>query len=301
MSASVRPQAHFQAVRVRHHQGQRLSGSDARTEDAQSNAMRQLHIRTLHDAWGVALGMDVYLDSGADFIVNAGLAYDRLGREIVLAQARSAPPLTAEHGDGVYQLVAALSDASEPLLRWNAADATRLGLEVPLVAVTIAHGILDTGSFNFNVRPYAQPLTRPHIAYGLSPREQRWRIWRKGGGEHELGFGIRVDTTAAGFVGTPFYVASLQMSANSLFVGPANATQVQMYVFGSLANATRTGFTFRVVIAGLAPRTVPAGAKPPPSTQDVFKRFVAGNLPFQVAWTGIEPIEACAPSGLSDQ
>jgi hypothetical protein len=148
------------------------------------------------------------------------------------------------------------------------------------------------------VRLYAQPLTRPHIAYGLTPREQRWRIWRKGGGEREIGFGLRVDTTAAGFVGMPFYVASLQMSGNALFVTKLNAAAVQMYVFGSLANATRTGFTYRVVIAGLPPQPVSSGAAPPPSVQDVFRRFVTGQLPFQVAWTGIEPIEGFAPSGL---
>jgi hypothetical protein len=297
MTASVQPHANSQAVRVRHYQNERLTGGDIRADDAQSNAMRQLHIRTLHDAWGVALGMDVFMSNGQGFVVTAGLAYDRLGREIVLAEARSAPPLSADDGDGIYQLVAAVSDAGEPVLRWHSAGTTRLGLEVPLVAVSIVQGSLDTGSFNFNVRPYAQPLTRPHIAYGLTPREQRWRVWRKGGGERLLGFGIRVDTTAAGFIGTPFYVASLQMSANSLFVGPANATQVQMYVFGSLANATRTGFTFRVVIAGLAPQAAIGNAKPPPSVLDVFNRFVAagGTLPFQVAWTGIEPLETFAP------
>jgi hypothetical protein len=286
------------ALRVHHYQGERLLAADLRAEDDQATAMRQLHVRTLHDAWGVALGLDVYLDTGAHFVVASGLAYDRLGREIALAQPRRAPPLTGEQGDGVYQLVAALSDAGDPELRWHADGETRLGLEVPLVAVSIVEGDLDLNSFDLNVRPYAQPLTRPHIAYGVTPREQRWRIWRKGGGEREIGFGLRVDTSAAGFVGMPFYVASLQLSGNSLFVGQANATQVQMYVFGSLANATRTGFTYRVVIAGLPPARPVPPAKAPPSVQDVFKRFLAGNLPFQVTWTGIEPVEACAPSGL---
>jgi len=286
---------HLQPVRVRHYQGERLNAGDLRADDADATAMRQLHVRTLHDAWGIALGLAVYLNSGADFIVAAGLAYDRLGREIVLAQPRTAPGLTGAEGDGVYQLAAALADTGEPELRWHRATAIRLGLDVPLVAVTIVNGNLDPTSFDFTVRPYAQPLTRPHIAYGLTPREQRWRIWRKGGGEREIGFGLRVDTSAAGFVGIPFYVASLQMNGNALFVTRLNAAAVQMYVFGSLANATRTGFTYRVVIAGLPPQS---GAAPPPSVQDVFKRFVTGQLPFQVAWTGIEPIDGFAPSGL---
>jgi hypothetical protein len=287
----------LRALRVHHYQGQRLLAADLRAEDDQSTAMRQLHVRTLHDTWGVALGLDVYL-AGPDFFVAAGLAYDRLGREIVLAQPRRAPLLDADDGDGVYQLVAGLSESGDAELRWRSAGATRLGLDVPLVAVSIVQGSLDPTSFDFNVRPYAQPLTRPHIAYGITPREQRWRVWRKGGGEREIGFGLRVDTSAAGFVGIPFYVASLHMSGNSLFVGQANATQVQMYVFGSLANATQTGFTYRVAIAGVRPGQPAPGAKPPPSVQDVFKRFLAGNLPFQVVWTGIEPVEACAPSGL---
>jgi hypothetical protein len=284
-------------VRVVHYQGERLRAADLRAEDGQATSMRQLHVRTLHDAWGVALGLDVYLEA-AEFVVARGLAYDRLGREIALTQPRRAPPLSGESEDGVYQLVAGLSASGGPELRWRAARDTRLGLDVPLVAVTIVNGVVDLDSFDVNVRPYAQPLTRPHIAYGLTPREQRWRVWRKGGGDREIGFGLRVDTSSAGFVGMPFYVASLVRSSNSLFVGAANATQVQMYVFGALANATRTGFTYRVVFAGPPPATGRPAGQTPPSVQDVFRRFVAGNLPFQVAWTGIEPSEACAPTAL---
>jgi hypothetical protein len=286
----------LRAVRVRHYQGERLRAADLQADAAHATSMRQLHVRTLHDTWGVALGLEVYLE-GSTFLVGRGLAYDRLGREIVVLQPLAAPPLSGDDGDGVYALVARLSPTGQPELQWHLAGDVRLGVEVPLVAVPISAGAVDLNAVNFNVRPYAQPLTRPHIAYGLTPREQRWRVWRKGGGEREIGFGLRVDTTAAGFVGMPFYVASLQLSSNSLFVGPSNATQVQMYVFGSLANATRTGFTYRVVFAG-PPPTPAAGAAPPPSVQDVFKRFNAGNLPFQVVWTGIEPVDAFVPGDL---
>ena len=286
------------AVRVRYATGQRLSVTDMQADDATATSMRELHVRTLHDAWGIAVGLDVYLDGGVLF-VGPGLAYDRLGREIILSRPRIAPRMPAGLADGLYQLVIAVADQDAEIeLAWRHVSETRLGLEVPLVAAARANHALLVTSFDFNVRLYAQPLTRPHIAYGLSPREQRWRIWRKGGGEREIGFGLRVDTTAAAFVGIPFYVASLQMNSTSLFVGPANASQVQLYVFGSLANATRTGFTYRIVIAGQAPAGTPAGAAAPPTAADIFRRYHSGNLPFQVAWTGIEPLDSAASADI---
>jgi len=284
-----------QVVKLRHYQGERLRASDLREDDNELTTFRQLHIRALHDAWGIALGLEVYLVTGAQFAVSSGLAYDRLGREIVLQTAQSAPALTADAGDGSYYLVIRTSDDRQPLLHWRTVADTQLGVDVPLLAAQITSGALDT--VDFAVRRYTRPLSRPHIAHGLTALEQRWRVWRKAGGERQVGFGMRVDTSAAGFVTTPFYVASIHQSGNALLVGKPNATQVQMYIFKSIANVSPTGFTLRVVIAGPPPTAQAAGA-PPPSVHDIFQRFSAGNLPFRVAWIGLEPLEACAPIGL---
>jgi hypothetical protein len=285
-----------QVVRLRHYQGERLRGADLREEYDELTALRQLHIRAIHDAWGVALGLEVQLTGGGHVaaVVNAGLAYDRLGREILLHVAQIAPDLPADARDGIYQLVLALSDDARPLLRWRAEGDTQLGIDIPLIAAAITQGAI--GGLDFKVRHYTQPLARPHIAYGVVPAEQRWKTWRKAGGERQIGFGVRVDTTSAGFVNTPIYIASVQQSGNALFVGRPNATEVPMYIFTSVANTTRTGFTFRVVIAGLAPSSQAMGGAPP-SVHDIFQRFKDGNLPFRVSWIGLESIEACATAG----
>jgi hypothetical protein len=284
----------LQVIMLQHYQGERLRAPDLRDEYDELTTFRSLHIRSLHDAWGIALGLEVYLIAGTTFAVSPGLAYDRLGRELPLPTAQTTPDFTGAAGDGVYQLVLTLSNAGQPLLRWLTAAETRLGVDVPLLALTLSGGNV---TLDFTIRRFAQPLSRPHIAYGLTAAEQRWKIWSKGGGERRVGFGIRVDTKSAGFVTAPLYVAKLQQSANTLFVGQPNVGQVQMYVFTSIANATTTGFTFRVVFAGLVP-AARAGARPPQDLRNIYQRFLGGNLPFRVAWMGVEPIEPCAPSGL---
>jgi hypothetical protein len=283
------------ALRLQHYQGERLRAADLRDDNDELTTFRALHIRTLHDAWGIALGLDVYLVAGTTFSVNPGLAYDRLGRELLLPAAQSTPALDADAGDGIYDLVLTLAASGQPQIRWQPETTTHLGVDVPLLAVQIADGAL--ASVDFSIRRYAQPLARPHIGYGLTAVEQRWKLWSKAGGERKVGFGVRVDTTSAGFVGTPLYVASLQLSGNALFVGQPNAGQVQMYLFTSIANATSSGFTFRVVVGGEPP--VPSEShQSPPDVHGIYQRFVGGNFPFRVAWMGVEPNDVIATSGL---
>lgn len=308
------------AVRLRHYQGQRLIAGDLQDEYDNLSWLRGLHVVGLHDTWGIALGYAVQPGPAESntVLVGPGLAYDCRGREIVLTQTRAVagPHVGTQVPQGaVYVLVIAYgadlgqrqagqewvpcddgaAGREQPAFAWRRANTVRLGLEVPLLAVQIAGGAIVAGSLDQSVRRHAQPLARPHIGAGITPREQRWVPWRDEQRELLLGLQTWVDTREAGFVGTPYYIAGLYMPP-ALIEGIA--TRLAFYLFTSLADAGPGGFWFRLLFAlpnddrfsafrlnneRLGMFTLAAAATPQPPT-------------LQVSWLGVEPVEGCAPA-----
>jgi hypothetical protein len=70
--------------RVHYFVGQLLTAEDLQAEQDYHRRMRYLHNRLLGQ--GVVEGLDVTVEDEATIVVSAGLAIDRLGREIVLAE-----------------------------------------------------------------------------------------------------------------------------------------------------------------------------------------------------------------------
>lgn len=284
------------ALRLRHYQGQRLRAPDLQDEYDNLTWLRGLHVVALHDTWGIALGFDVHVDAG-NVVVGPGLAYDCEGREILLTRPHALPgpqALFPTPEDGAeFELVMSYApspgphlaewdltpctDANgsprseRPAFAWRRMGETRLGLEVPLVRVRITAGAIDPVALGYDVRRYTQPLARPHIAAGVTPAEQPWEEWRVG--EAFLGHQTRVDTRAAGFVGTPFYFAGLRIERPGILFQRAAVDGPVLY-FTAVAEAGPDGFTFRLHAAAAA------------TLQQSLVR---------VSWLGVEPVSGCRP------
>src|SRR3954465_11706168 len=84
-------------VRLRHVDGELLRRRDLADEAAAETDRRGLHVRAVHDTWGVALGYEVGLASDV-MTVGPGVAYDCAGQEIVAVQGTKLPPPAAPPG-----------------------------------------------------------------------------------------------------------------------------------------------------------------------------------------------------------
>jgi hypothetical protein len=125
-------------TRVNYFDGQTLSASDFRTEQDYHRTMRYLHNRLLH-GWGVVDGLEVD-DSGDGTAVHvgAGLAIDRLGRELVLPERVSIdlPPGAAVDDETRWYVVATWEEIpSGPVI---VGDATSFSRCIERCAISIS-------------------------------------------------------------------------------------------------------------------------------------------------------------------
>jgi hypothetical protein len=308
--------ARVPAVRVRHYQGERLLAPDLQDEYDSAAWLRALHVVGLHDTWGIALGFDVSLVSaaqGSSVLVQPGLAFDVCGRELVLGQAHAVPvPPRLFPGvkpEGPYDLVMSNdgtrrrremspctgeAGAAQLDFAWRRPGERRLGLEVPLASYLSPDAPLD-----LSVRRYARPLIRPHIAAGITPPEQPWQIWTESASSDRspftLGVQTNVDTSAAGFVGTPYYFASVRFDL-ALLEGPGENLPPTYLLFSSIVWPSPTGFTFRLMEANQPAETAETTAAPRATTRIATLAVRRTRAPvFQVSWLGIEPVAGSGP------
>jgi hypothetical protein len=285
-------------LRLRNDAGQRLVARDLQDEYDGQNWRRAVHVAALHDTWGIALGFEATLGEG-EAIIGPGLAYDCFGREIILSHDQNVPGPTAPPDDATPadRLVLAarynsdldahraLADAfpctdtgdrpgrEEPLFIWRARGGIRLGLEVPILAARMtAKGLTD---LDLSVRRRTRALVRPHIAAGSTEATQPWETWEDPTRETRFGIQTFVDTADAGFVGRPYYLATLR-AAPATFAGIG-----KQLLFTSIVNPGPGGFTFRVAQArrtdtDFGPRAIKAAT-------------------LRVVWIGVEPASGCAP------
>jgi hypothetical protein len=313
------------AARVRHYQGQRLSAGDLQAEYDNQARLRNLHVIALHDTWGIALGFDVKIDvSRNSLIVGPGVAYDCWGRELVLSRSREIsvpwPANAYSEQVGEFDLVMSYDpDISQrearlecipcptngewlgterPAFAWHRPGTTHLGLELPLIG-GLSPRPMSGGPVvpDYTVRRYTRPMTRPHMATGITPPDQRWNLLRQlvRGGQVTLGFTTNVDTSMAGFLSTPHYLANLSTGTPPMsFDDPSipSLTPPREYaeqspgfppalIFTRVATAGPFGFTFQVGFAFVAPLDDDKLASIYLSLQ---------HIPRQVAWVGVEPI-----------
>jgi hypothetical protein len=236
-------------------------------------------------------GGDVSADT--HITVKCGVAYDCEGRELVLQSERSLKVPTLGDARQLTLFVRLAADhcgchdhgaggAPDPFCRggsggsasggastgsghalqdaltfsWESRDVPTNHRGIPLARLIAADagGLAHDPDFR---APHTRALARPRLATGETVHGNTpWEPWREAiidvtGGVRELIVGVqtRVDTSAAGFTAAPCYFATLEGGTSSLLddeFAPA--------FFTSIADPSADGFTFRLLMQGLARR-----------------------------------------------
>lgn len=278
------------AERVRYYDGARLAGSDLTDDRAYESRLRGMHVRALHDTWGIALGLTVRMAADRQrVLVTAGLAYDCHGGELLLADSFEVRVPAGPPAPDLVLAICAAGDENNvtveapcppggfhpalerPAFVWRRPGAVRLGDDVPLARV---HG----GGLDLSVRRYVQPLLRPHIGWGVRPITpgDSWRV-PSPGGFMAIGYRFVVDTSEAGFTETPLYFAALQGGALP-------------QAFPAIVDAAPDRFTFQVV-----PLFGPVAGATLSSTAGFVVPFTPPAEVRSLFWLGVEPVTGCEP------
>ena len=105
--------------RVRYSDDQLLAARDLNDDEFYEASLRRMHVRGLHDTWGVALGFYLSLSDNKDqVLVGPGLAYDAMGRELLLSETLAMPIPAPPAGVSVpltYDLALSQRDLAEIL------------------------------------------------------------------------------------------------------------------------------------------------------------------------------------------
>ena len=219
--------------RQRYWQGQLLRSRDFNDQYKVEAQLRWWHNRALHNVYGVSFGLNV---SAADdpltaVVVSRGVAYDCMGRELILPTTQSValpeqppeigraialyvryrdtdsfPPKKELAGNCLAHRFSTLLDQAE--LRWLPADRLDVKAGVPIARVQNPNNELMLDE-KF-IAPTTRAFARPHIASGSTlAGSTAWKLWERSGAG-SLGYEVKVDTSVAGFTEVPVYFAWLQ-------------------------------------------------------------------------------------------
>jgi hypothetical protein len=259
-----------------------LRSGDFRDIEAGEAQRRWWHNRALHNAYGVADGLNCSLVTAAKptaVSVSCGVAYDCFGHELILEKSQIIPlPMNlAPNLTGAISLlmrykppVHRLRPDERSELCWAASGCVatgtvefvwKLGSDLdPAEGVAVCEVDYSKGRVkgpSFRLRVFAQPQSRPLLATGTTiPGNTPWDPWTAGfitdANQNQMpdliGVQTWIDTSAAGFTQVPCYFAWLQ--------GPlwdAQSRQLTPAVFPSIADESITGFTFRLWLQVLNP------------------------------------------------
>jgi hypothetical protein len=277
--------------RVAWFEGSRLTHRDLADAIEHEARMLELHVRALHDTYGIAAGLTTALAAGARaVVVQPGLAYTCRGASVLLHAVTTvaAPPPSVAGTVFDLVLVAAAAPSgcvSPPLdctgaripararLVWRALDDDACcDCDVPDDAVQLGRFTrAGTGTLagpDGSRRRTVRALARPHVASGLTaPGALTWTT-----GTSDLVAAI--DTSAAGFTTTPVYLASI--------ASPTPWTGGLVAPFLSIGQATPTRFNVHLTIA----------AKPPALVLLFAQLDLAKEL--SITWTGVESAVGCS-------
>ena len=276
--------------RIQWYEGSRLTRRDIADAIEHESRMLELHVRAVHDTFGIAFGLGVTLAAGARaVVVQPGLAYGCRGASVWLHSVATldAPPASTAGTTFDLVLVAAQPSRacaapdvdctgeripSRASLRWRAADDDeRCDCDVPDDAIDLGRFVRSpsgmlTGPDNAR-RRCVRGLVRPHVASGItSPGALTWSQ-----GTSDLVASI--DTSAAGFTTTPIYLAAITSQT------PWQGGLVAPFV--SVGQASPTRFNVHLSIA----------AKPPALVLLFAQIDLAKEL--SIAWTGVESASEC--------
>ena len=281
--------------RIAWFEGSRLTHRDLADAIEHEARMLDLHVRALHDTYGIAIGLTTALAGGARaVVVQPGLAYTCRGASVLLhavTTIAAPPPSVAGTRFDLVLVAARVPSGCEPpaldctgvripdraRLRWHALDDDdRCDGGIPDDAVHLGRFTRSaTGTLagpDDSRRRTVRALARPHVASGLTAPGAL--TWTKGASD----LVASIDTSAAGFTTTPVYLASI--ASASAWTGGLVAP------FLSVGQATPTRVNVHLSIA----------AKPPALVILFTQLDLAKEL--SIAWTGVESAVGCS-GGLS--
>jgi hypothetical protein len=280
--------------RVTYREGQRLTARDLTDDRARRTLLRRLHVRHLHDTWGVATGFDVQVAGSSAVGVGPGHAIDIFGRDLVLSSSLAIPVPTATSPTVFVLVVTFLEDCAfpttaagaavcldapihprreRPAFAWRTAAEFEPGPMVPLCHVLVDKGAIK-GAVNRRVRRYARRLVRPVIATGMTDPSEAWTVgWHAGGFvEAEQ----HVSTLDGGFHNTPTYFAWPVVVGPTPGESSADIARAVAQSYPQVTERTANGFVFRMILDGALVGTL----------RDAWA----------VSWLGVEQPGGCAPS-----
>lgn len=259
--------------RLRFRDGQDLLSRDFRDQARFEEQLRWWHNRAAHGAFGVRYGLRVTI-SGPEVRVTRGLAYDCVGRELILPAARSLPLPPAPGGDRILvirfreeegapspgDLAGVCFGGPAPQgaeLAWIGAKRLRAADGVPLARVGF-DGEVPSLREDFHA-PAARPLARPRLGSGGTVAGgTAWEIWNLGSQSPYIGLQVRIETRAAGFTEPPCCFAWLQGDIR-IPADDAGTTLTLLPLFSHVAEVTLTDFRFRILGAGTASSALDPG------------------------------------------
>lgn len=251
--------------RLRYRDGQGLLSRDFRDQARFEEQLRWWHHRAAHGAFGVRHGLRVTI-SATEASVERGLAYDCLGRELILPAPRPLPlpPAPGDGDDRILVIRFREGDAGPspgelagvcfggPVARgadlaWIEARRLRATDGVPLARVGFdGDAPFLAGDFQ---APAARPFARPRLGSGSTAAGgTAWETWDVG--RLFAGLQVRIETRAAGFTGPPCCFAWLQGDLR-IPTGGKGLQETLVPLFPHVAEVTLTEFRFRI----LAPST----------------------------------------------
>jgi hypothetical protein len=238
--------------RLQYWEGQRFLSSDFRVQESSANEYRWWHNRSLHNAYGINMGLTATTDA-AGVALSCGLAYDCYGRELLLPSPVSIPFPKSLAADRPYFLVASYNTGESPRtadLAWMLESRFTPQSGVPIAAALLdgaGNPALDSGF----QPPQSRPLARPHIASGVTPPGgTAWETWSESNPNlvalpEVVGLQISIDTSAAGFTETPVYIAQLQSAVQPVL-------HILPPAFCHVEQAKPSSFLFRIWLPRLS-------------------------------------------------
>ena len=249
--------------RVRYWQGQKLHAHDFNHIHAVEAQRRWWHNRALHNAYGVHEGFSATSQSGETaIIVDAGLAYDDAGRELILEKKCPVPVPNVTTDQSIVLFVRYREKVASPRpdvlervgctsppqfveFAWKRKDCCQSADGVPLAEVKFLKGRRSRVLLN---PPAIRPLSRPLLASGSTvPGNTSWRLWAPQWASlhYTMRYGVEttIDTSAAGFTDAPCYFAWLE--------GPLWSPQTQQILpalYPSIAEQSLNSFVFRLAL-----------------------------------------------------
>jgi hypothetical protein len=290
--------------RTRYWQGQMLRSGDFPSQLQTEAELRWWHNRALHNAYGVALGLETTASEQGGTItaihVAPGVAYDCFGRALILQSERDIQLPDASGTIASFTLIARYRETAQfpdprqmsgvcwsccegstglesPDFGWKATATLCVEDGVPLGRLLRASGALNELRLDTAFVPATpKPLARPYLAAGSTiPGSTAWAPWFAGNQQQVLGLETVVDTSAAGFTRVPCYFATLDGLDTSLHsIIPVILTHIQ--------DLTPNSFRFRLFIG--------IEDEPPIFTRAARDR---ATLPIYVRWLGCQsPVDA---------